>query len=140
MRYNDKMVREICHAVKERDRAAIVTMADYFINLDIVRSGSVIIPAPQHEGFSVYTKQIAEIVSKETGAFVCDILKCVPHETMYHMKKGRYIRKPVFYLADNIPSGNTFYFLDNVYDIGTTINGANRLFNGTLVPLVYATV
>ena len=139
MRYKDKEVRNLCHGVKERDKIAIKEMAEYFINLGIVKANSILIPAPQHEGYAIYTKEIAEIVAKEKNAKVCDVLKCKPHEMLYEQKKKGRIVTPELFITEQIIMCDNVFFLDNVMDTGVTYTTANKLFNGKLKPLVYAT-
>ena len=138
-RYRDSRVRELCHGVKERDPVAIREMADYFLNLDIITSNSILIPAPQHEGRAIYTKKIAEILSRETGCRIADILKSAPRKPLYEQKKLKQKMALGFYLEGQT-YGDEMYFLDNVIDTGTTYREANRLLNGILRPLVYAVV
>lgn len=138
MQKYQKRIRDICHGVKECDPIAINEMADYFINLDIINADSILIPAPNHQGFAIYTKQIADIIAENTGAIVNDILKCLPHETLYHQKKTGKIHKPVMYLTKKIETEKQIYFLDNVIDTGTTYYAANRLLGGRMNPLVFA--
>lgn len=140
MKYKDKGVRDLCHGVKERNQRAIEEMAEYFINLEIINADSILIPAPQHEGYAIYTKQIAEIVAKETKAKIYDILKCKPHEMLYKQKQKGKVMIPEIYLIEQLIDKENIYFLDNVIDTGTTFNTANILFNGKLKPLVYAIV
>ena len=140
MRYTDKGVRELCHGVKERDQIAIMEMAEYFINLNIINANSILIPAPQHEGYAIYTKQIAEIIERETKAKVCDVLKCKPHETLYKQKLNGRVLIPQLYITEEIVTQDDLFFLDNVIDTGITYNTANKLFDWKLKPLIYATV
>lgn len=140
MRYKDKGVRDLCHGVKDRDQIAIKEMAEYFIGLDIINANSIIIPAPQHEGYAIYTKQIAEIVARETKAKICDVLRCKPHEMLYKQKKKGRVIIPKLYLTEQLIETGNIFFLDNVIDTGTTFNAANIIFKGNLKPLVYAIV
>lgn len=138
--YKDDGVREICHAVKECDWYAIQIMAEYFINLGVVSHESIIVPAPQHEGYAIYTKQIADIVARVTQAKVCDILRCQPHEMLYKQKLKGKVVVPEFYVTDSITEDKDIWFLDNVIATGATFYGANKLFGGKMKPLVYAIV
>ncbi len=135
--YREKRVREVCHAVKEGNMEAINEMAGYFLNLGIIDSQSVIIPAPQHNGRADYTLSVARIVASKTGARIDDILRCIPHEKLYDQKKRGLCAPPQFYTVGIAGSG-PLYFLDNVFATGTTFNGANRLFHGRLNPLIYS--
>lgn len=87
--YHTKGVREICHDVKNTssNKDAILTMAEHFSDMNILDESCIIIPAPQHYGYADYTLQIAERVSKATGAKILDILKCHPRDMLYDLKK-----------------------------------------------------
>ena len=137
--YDDPGVRELCHAVKDRNPNAIRTMAMEFAQSGVVDENSIIIPAPQHEGYAIYTKEIADILSQLTGAKVLDILRCVPHRPLYEQKSqlGKF-NPPTMYIVGEIEYAEDMYFLDNVLATGTTFNQANRLFNNQLKPLIYA--
>ena len=92
--YHTAGVRKICHDVKQNENPilrnnAIKRIAEDLISRDIVQSGDVLIPAPQHNGNAEYTKDIARIISKKTGAVVTDILKCIPHPSLYEQKKRK---------------------------------------------------
>ncbi len=115
-------------------------IAKELISRNVVRPGDVIVPAPQHSGNAEYTKKIAALVSKQTGATVADILHCVPHSPLYFQKKEGPQQKIdlTLYIKGVIPKGRCYFFLDNVISTGTTYSAANSLFNGTLKPLVYA--
>lgn len=137
--YENNHIRDVCHGVKESDQIAIKEMAEYMLNLEVVTKNSILIPAPQHKGTAIYTKQIAEIIATETKAIIKDVLKCKPHEMLYKQKlKGR-INTPELYLTEIINETELF-FIDNVISTGTTYRGANKLFDGKLKPLVYAVV
>ncbi len=135
--YYDKRVREICHGVKERDLVAIKEMAQYFLNLDVIEKQSILIPAPQHEGYAIYTRQIADIISEQTGCRVADVIKSSPRETLYRMKKTN-LKKPLGFILDKEVAGYNLFFIDNVLDTGMTFCEANKLFGGRLQPMVYA--
>ena len=139
LKYSEKKVRELCHGVKERDQVAIREMADYFLNLDVLNPNSILVPAPQHEGYAIYTKQIAEIIAKHIGCRVADVLISKPRETLYEAKLNKGFMPLDFALKNEIV-GEDIYFIDNVIDTGTTFRTANRLFKGKLMPLIYASV
>ena len=82
--YREPGVRQTCHDVKQTSNTelqdqAIQTIARDLIGRNVVGPGDILIPAPQHTGNAEYTKRIAEIVSRETGAVTAGILKCIPH-------------------------------------------------------------
>jgi hypothetical protein len=141
--YEEPGVRQTCHEVKqtsapELQEQAIRIIAKDLIGRNVVRPGDILIPAPQHTGNAEYTKRIAELVAKETGAVAADILRCVPHFSLYEGKKeGKSVHLEL-YLSGTIPEGGRCYFIDNVISTGRTFAEANHLFNGNLRPLVYA--
>jgi predicted amidophosphoribosyltransferase len=135
--YYERRIREICHGVKDRDSIAVLEMADYFLNLEIVKTDSILVPAPQHEGYAIYTRQIADILSRETGCKIEDVLISHPRKTLYEQKMANNIGIVQFELTKSI-KGSDIFFLDNVIDTGTTFFEANKLLNGRLKPLVYA--
>ncbi len=135
--YYDKEIRELCHGVKERDNIAIAIMAEYFLSLDIITKNSIIIPAPQHEGFAIYTKQMADIIAKQTGCAIADILISKPRKTLYEQKLSGNNNTLQFQLKESV-YGDDIFFLDNVIDTGITFQTANKLLQGKLKPLIYA--
>lgn len=135
--YHDKKIKDLCHGVKERDHIAILLMSDYFLNLDVITRNSIIVPAPQHEGFAIYTKEMAEIIASQTGCKIADILISKPRKTLYEEKLTKKKNNLSFWLKEDI-QGNDIYFLDNVIDTGITFQTANRLLQSKLKPLIYA--
>lgn len=141
--YKDPGVRQICHEVKQTSdpglqERAVRKIAQDLIGRNVVRQGDILIPAPQHTGNAEYTKRIAEIVAKATGAVTAYILKCVPHFSWFDAKTDGKSVQLGLYLSGTIPAGRHFYFIDNVISTGRTYTEANRLFKGNLCPLVYA--
>jgi len=136
-KYYDKHVREVCHGVKERDPMAIKEMAQFFLNLEVINKGSILVPAPQHEGYAIYTKEIAEIITDQVGCTIADVLKSKPRKTLYEQKANKEKAILRFELISSV-DGTEIYFLDNVINTGTTFREANRLLQGRLKPLVYA--
>jgi hypothetical protein len=111
--YYERRIREICHGVKDRDSIAVLEMADYFLNLEIVKRDSILVPAPQHEGYAIYTRQIADILSRETGCIIEDVLISQPRKTLYEQKMANNIGIVQFELTKSI-KGSDIFFLDNV--------------------------
>lgn len=58
---------------------------------------------------------------------------------LYKQKKRGKIIIPELFVIEQILKYDNLFFLDNVIDTGITYKTANRLFNGKLKPLVYAT-
>ena len=135
--------REACLAVKQAADAAaraqaVKDMAEFFAASGAVREGSVLIPAPQHSGKAEYTKDIAEAVSRMTGAAVADVLKCRPHEPLYEIKRAGRKARLFFWPDGEIPEGKEIFFLDNVIGTGMTFLAARRAIGAPLKPLAYA--
>lgn len=139
--YRHDGVRALCHAVKghygasEQDKA-ISVMAERFINA--VGPGDIIIPAPQHMGRADYTLRIAEIVARETGSRVVDILRRCPEDSLYQQRMNGSRGVLNMYKEGSLPSRGRLFFLDNVWNTGLTYFLARELVGGELFPLIYA--
>lgn len=96
------------------------------------------IPSPQHNGSSIYTKEIAKIISNQTDSKICDILKCVPHTSLYKQKKLGKEPEIELYINGELLKGRRYFFLDNVISTGKTYIEARRALQINLLPLVYA--
>ena len=138
--YYDKNIREICHEIKKNNLECCEIMANYFLNQEIIRKGDILIPIPQHNGYSIYTKQIAQLISLQTNAIVEDIIKSKPRETLYELKKQNKKVSLDFFLSKNLKEIKSNVFLiDNVLDTGQTFFTCRNLLNGiNIIPLVYA--
>ena len=141
--YHTDGVRKTCHDVKQNKNQmlrneAIKKIAEDLISRGIVQPGDILIPAPQHNGNAEYIKDIANMVSEKTGAVVVDVLKCVPHSSLYDQKKGGEKPRLTLFLDGKIPLGKNLYFIDNVISSGLTFRLANELLHFRLQPLVYA--
>ena len=138
--YNTKGVREICHDVKNTssNKDAILTMAEYFLSLNIIDESCIIIPAPQHYGYADYTLKIAERVAKITGAKILDILKCRPRDMLYDLKKQGKRSDAGLYLSEDIKISGKFFLLDNVISTGKTFSEACNVTKLNLTALIYA--
>lgn len=138
--YYDKNIREICHEIKKNNLEFCEIMANYFLNQEIIREGDILIPIPQHNGYSIYTKQIAQLMSLQTNAIVEDIIKSKPRETLYELKKQNKKVSLDFSLSKNLEKTNGNVFLiDNVLDTGQTFITCKNLLNGiNVTPLMYA--
>lgn len=130
-------VRELCHEVKERNPEAIKEMAKYFIeNVDY--SNSILIPVPQHEGYAIYTKEIAVLIAKETGVEILDIIKSKPRKTLYEMKKNKENIILGFYTTSKYDlRGKNILLLDNVLATGKTIRECEKAVGYKMKPVVY---
>ena len=125
---------ELCHAVKNGNSSAISRMAAEMALA--VPPNAVLIPAPQHCGKAVYTLELCRKIAARTGATVCDILRCVPHESLYSARKRGHSPELEFYLDGLLLDGPCF-FVDNVISTGKTFGAAAKVI-GQISPLVYA--
>lgn len=136
--HNYKDVRKICHEIKNRNKYALQTCSNFLLNLNIIDNNSIIIPAPQHEGYAIYTLEIAKNIAKETGAIIKDIVRSYPRESLYYIKKTNKNIKLHFYLTDIIRENNKIFLLDNVLDTGKTFYTIQNLINRRIYPLIFA--
>ncbi len=140
--YHGKNVRTICHLVKSdstfKKEKGILLIANDIVSRGIINSNDILIPSPQHNGFSIYTKEIAEIISNQTDAKICDILKCVPHISLYEQKKLKKEPKIELYVDGEVTKGCRYFFLDNIIATGKTYIEARKILKISLLPLVYA--
>lgn len=146
--YHSTHTRDLCHDIKQTENTevrakAITEMAAYLgEQIKNLNSPLYLVPAPQHTGNAEYTLEIAnQMAASNPNCKVLDILKCEPHETLYEQKKnGNRQGELNFYLADGakIPESARLFLVDNVISSGNTFNEANKLFNGSLFPLVYS--
>ena len=135
--YGNSGVRELCHAVKGRKKNIPIRIMAEFLE-QFVDDHSIIIPAPQHYGYADYTLEIAQLICKAKGSRVADILKCIPHDSLYQQKlKGNELNLELL-LNGAAPSYGKLFFLDNVISTGTTYKAAQSLLGRELIPLVYA--
>lgn len=136
--YIERNTREICHEIKKRNEECYRIMADFFLAQEIIDSQSLLIPAPQHEGYAIYTKEIAEMIASESGAEVADVIKSRPRQTLYECKQKHQPINLGFELPERLNlSGKKLYFVDNVLHTGQTLYTCEKLIGCKLIPLVY---
>ncbi|HCB93849.1 MAG TPA: hypothetical protein DEP57_08625 [Selenomonas sp.] len=133
--YYSRGVPELCHAVKNGEPDAIRKMAKEMAT--VVPPNAVLVPAPQHCGFAVYTLEICEEIAALTGVAICDVLRCTPHESLYIARKRGHDVSLSFYLTGSLPDSPLF-LVDNVISTGKTVEAARKAIGQRLVPLVYA--
>lgn len=114
-------VRNVAMAVKKRDVEAYRIMAKSLAVY--VRENDVLIPAPNHEGYSVYTLEIAKMIQEMTGCGISDSLQVVPHIPLYS-DKSQTLKMS---LKDKVRQGVNIYLLDNVIATGKTFLSAKEL-------------
>ena len=87
----------------------------------------VLVPVPNHHGKAVYTKALAEELSRRTGIPTWDILSCRPHMPLHYAKKndlkpeGIYLKLSLY---RQVPRMFTPIIIDNVLDTGYTAGAA----------------
>lgn len=122
--YETKGLRELCHAVKQRNDDAMTTAAECLSDIVTLYNldGFHIIPIPNHSGKAEYTLEILKRLKKLRDITIDDILVGSQHETMYNAKKsGNPLSKDKFgfRITRDITSRKTILF-DNVIGSGTT--------------------
>jgi hypothetical protein len=87
----------------------------------------VLVPIPNHRGRAVYTKTLANEISRRTGIPTWDILSCRPHMPLHYAKKND-LKPEGIYLKLNlyrqVPEQFTPIVIDNVLDTGYTAGAA----------------
>lgn len=130
--------REICHEIKNRNIECCEIMADFFLEQEIIDKHCLLIPAPQHEGYAIYTKMIADMIALKSGAKVLDIIKSNPRKTLYEHKQKHERIALDFEITEKLFVDNQKIFLvDNVLNTGQTLKTCQNLVGYQLIPLVY---
>ena len=123
-------VRQLAHGLKDGDYASICKAADMMA--DGIREmaagrNCVLVPIPNHHGRAVYTKTLANEISRRTGIPTWDILSCRPHMPLHYAKKND-LKPEGIYLKLNlyrqVPEQFTPIVIDNVLDTGYTAGAA----------------
>ena len=123
-------VRQLAHGLKDGDYASICKaaemMADGIREMAAGRN-CVLVPVPNHHGRAVYTKTLANEISRRTGIPTWDILSCRPHMPLHYAKKND-LKPEGIYLKLNlyrqVPEQFTPIVIDNVLDTGYTAGAA----------------
>ena len=148
--YYNETIRQICHDIKqydnmERHNFAVKTIVSYFLSLGCITPNAYLIPAPQHTGKAIYTRELCILLATYTGACVCDILACKPHIPLYEQKLTNTNTKNSVELElqligkfPTIADGSPVFFVDNVICTGKTFLTAKKLIQNNIQPLVYA--
>ena len=141
--YGGFCVREICHAVKSENPAvrqeAVDEIAGWYIRTGEIGEGDVLVPVPQHGGRAVYTLSICRAVAGQCGCTIADMLRAVPHESLYGQKlHGRKSLYTGLYAVGRI-AGKRIFLIDNVLATGKTMHDCMMLVPEA-VPFPYAIV
>lgn len=123
-------VRQLAHGLKDGDYASICKaaemMADGIREMAAGRN-CVLVPIPNHNGRAVYTKTLANEITRRTGILTWDILSCRPHMPLHYAKKND-LKPEGIYLKLNlyrqVPEQFTPIVIDNVLDTGYTAGAA----------------
>ena len=123
-------VRQLAHGLKDGDYTSICKaaemMADGIREMAAGRN-CVLVPIPNHRGRAVYTKTLANEISRRTGIPTWDILSCRPHMPLHYAKKND-LKPEGIYLKLNlyrqVPEQFTPIVIDNVLDTGYTAGAA----------------
>jgi len=122
--YETEGLRELCHAVKQRNDDAMTVAAECLSDIVTLYhlNGYHIVPIPNHSGKAEYTLEILKRLKKLRDITIDDILVGSQHETMYDAKKsGNPLSKDKFgfRITKDLTTRNTILF-DNVIGSGTT--------------------
>lgn len=95
----------------------------------------ILVPIPGHDGKADYTLKLADLIGKQTGIEVSDLLESKQHAEFYNVKKyqetnGLDPEKQDFGIkikeGMQLPEGKTPILIDNVLDTGKTISDAAK--------------
>jgi hypothetical protein len=123
-------VRQLAHGLKDGRPESINKAAEMMAdNIRGMATGKycVLVPVPNHHGKAVYTKALAEELSRRTGIPTWDILSCRPHMPLHYAKKndlkpeGIYLKLSLY---RQVPRMFTPIIIDNVLDTGYTAGAA----------------
>lgn len=124
--YGTAGAREICHKFKENDPSVIEIMAEKMS--EFITSKDNLIPIPSRSGNATSTLNLANAISKKTGAKVMDIIKGNERESLYAVKKRGDSTSTIdfgFRLTQKKPRNAVL--IDGVYDTGTTVKNALKI-------------
>ena len=124
--YNEK-AKKLAHAVKDGDADAIDAMAKEMAAK--VPENAVLIPMPSRSGKATNMKDLAEAISKISGAPVADVLTGKKRKSLYEAKKkGETISADdlKMQLTGELPKGKIPIIIDNVLATGATFKAAKE--------------
>ena len=115
--------REIAHAIKDGDPAAIRTAAKAMSQLLPKSDHRLLVPVPSHVGVATYTLRLAKALAQSGCGLVYNVLKWTEREPLYSLKQRGIYPAPEalgFFLQSPVPAGWEIAFVDNVVATGTT--------------------
>jgi predicted amidophosphoribosyltransferase len=122
--YHTPGARQLAHAIKRGDEAAITSAAEAMALL--VPPGAVLVPIPGRTGKATVARRLAEVIAERTGAVVADVLEGAERESLYDLKR-RGVTPTLKSLGmrriGELPPG-TPVLVDNVVATGTTAAAA----------------
>ena len=123
-------VRQLAHGLKDGKQESIRQAAEMMAgNIREMAAGKycVLVPVPNHYGRAVYTRALAEELSRRTGIPTWDILSCRPHMPLHYAKKNDLKPEGIYLklsLCRQVPQMFTPIIIDNVLDTGYTAGAA----------------
>ena len=125
--YSSNEVRNIAHGLKTGNLEAIKRASKEMAML--VDSSCVLVPIPSRRGYATTTLELADTISRQTGARVADILKGKKRESLYVLKAdGKSFSSDMLGLwSDGIVPNGKLVFVDNVIATGTTMRAVDAI-------------
>ena len=123
-------VRQLAHGLKDGKQESIRLAAELMAgNIREMAKGKycVLVPVPNHHGKAVYTKALAEELSRRTSIPTWDILSCRPHMPLHYAKKNDLKPEGIYLILNlyrQVPEQFTPIVIDNVLDTGYTAGAA----------------
>lgn len=137
--YRGNMDR-LARGVKSRDPKVIAEVADLMAPL--IPENAVLVPTPSHSGTSTDMLDVANAISKRTGAPVADVLRSEERKSQYEAKRqGQPITSAQMgiHVDGELPEGMTPVIIDNVVNTGNTAEACVKaLGKGVVVSLADA--
>lgn len=137
------LVKDICHAVKDGDKAALRAAA-----IQIARElppKAILVPVPSHTGRATYTLELCNAIKDEmkkrgmTDTYVADSLTVKPHPSLCELKQqGKDVfdvdirvdwisnSQRMLLRTFNNSNGHPVFLVDNVIDTGKTARSCIR--------------
>lgn len=118
--YRSDGIKELARAM--RDRGILYELAANLM-VPLVPDNAILIPVPSHDGKPGMAAELAECLSRYTGAPMASLLTCSPHPSSYELKNSGQVlheRDIMFRLLEPVPQGYVPVIVDNVTASGNT--------------------